>query len=48
MSYQLNLVENCEKKGIRNVLGLNWNSHRDEFLFEFQNLVIQTNELTCS
>ena len=27
-SYQLNLVENCEKKGIRKVLGLNWNSLR--------------------
>ena len=38
-SYQLNLVETCEKKGIRKVLGLNWNFQRDEFQFEFQNLV---------
>ena len=47
-SYQLNLVETCEKKGIRKVLGINWNYQRDEFLFEFQNLVSQANELTCS
>ena len=45
-SYQLNLVENCERKGIRKVLGLTWNSQGDEFLFEFQNLVNQANELT--
>ena len=38
-SCQLNLVENYEKKCIRKVLGLNWNSQIDEFLFEFQNLV---------
>ena len=47
-SYQLNLVETCEKKGIRKVLGLNWNYQRDEILFEFQNLVNQANELTCT
>ena len=47
-SYQLNLVENYEKKGIRKVLELNWNFQRDEFLFEFQNLVNQANELTCT
>ena len=47
-SYQFNLVETCEKKGIRKVLGLNWNYQRDEFLFEFQNLVNQANELTCT
>ena len=29
------------------MLGLNSNSKREEFLFEFQNLVNQTNELTC-
>ena len=48
VSYQLNLVETCEKKGIRKVLGLNWNYQRDEILFEFQNLVNQANELTCT
>ena len=32
-SYRLNLVETCEKKGIRKVLGLNWNYQRDEILF---------------
>ena len=47
-SYRLNLVETCEKKGIRKVLGLNWNYQRDEILFEFQNLVNQANELTCT
>ena len=47
-SYQFNLVKNREKKGIREVLGLNWNSQRDEFLFEFQNLVNQANKLTCT
>ena len=47
-SYQLNLVETFEKKGIRKVLGLNRNYQRDEFLFEFQNLVNQANELTCT
>ena len=46
-SYQLNLVETCEKKGIRKVLGLNCNYQRDEFIFEFQNLVNQSNESTC-
>ena len=30
--YQLNL---CEKRSICKVLGLNWNSQRGEFLFEF-------------
>ena len=35
---QLNLVKNCEKKGIRKVL-------RDEFVFEFQSFVNQANEL---
>ena len=30
------------------MLGLNWNSQRKEFLFEFQNLFNQDNELTCS
>ena len=30
------------------MLGLNWNYQRDEFLFEFQNLVNQANELTCT
>ena len=38
---QLNLVKNCEKKGIRKVL-------RDEFVFEFQNFVNQANELICT
>ena len=47
-SYQLNLVENCEKKGIRKVLGSNWNYQTDEFLFEFQNLINEANELTCT
>ena len=46
-SYQSNLVETCEKKGIRKVLGLNCNYQRDEFIFEFQNLVNQSNESTC-
>ena len=47
-SYQINLVKTCEKKGICKVLGLNWNYQRDEFLFEFHNLVNQANELTCT
>ena len=40
-SYQLNLVKNCEKKGIPKVL-------RDEFVFDFQNFVNQANEFICT
>ena len=37
-----------KRKVFAKCLGLNWNSQRDECLFEFQNLVNQANELTCT
>ena len=35
-SYQLNLVETCEKEGIRKVLGLNWTIKETNFNLNFK------------